>query len=122
MVFAAYAPGIGQAIGNGGRYDHVGEAFGRSRPATGFNMSLQALVQLSMSQAQSTNDTSHLPSGIYAPVTEEALLDQQKAIAELRKNGERVVCGFPGQQPDYQELHCDRQLQLQNGEFKVTAI
>jgi len=34
IVFAAYAPGLGQAIGNGGRYDHVGEAFGRSRPAT----------------------------------------------------------------------------------------
>jgi len=118
VVFAAYAPGVGQAIGNGGRYDHVGEAFGRSRPATGFNMSLQALVQCSMAH----NDVSHLPSGIYAPVTEEAASGQQKAIAELRKNGERVVCGFPGQQPDYQELHCDRQLLLQNGEFKVTAI
>lgn len=120
VVFAAYAPGVGQAIGNGGRYDHVGEAFGRSRPATGFNMSLQALVQFSMSQA--TDDTSHLPSGIYAPVTENTGAEQQKAITELRKNGERVVCGFPGQQPDYQELHCDRQLLFLNGEFKVTAI
>ncbi|MEH6469401.1 MAG: ATP phosphoribosyltransferase regulatory subunit [Porticoccus sp.] len=115
VVFAAYAPGAGQAIGNGGRYDHVGEAFGRSRPATGFNMSLQALVQLS-------SGMDHIPSGVFAPAVEDKSTAQQKAIAELRKNGERVVCGFPGQQPNYEELHCDRQLLLVGGEFQVTAV
>jgi len=115
VVFAAYASGAGQSIGNGGRYDHVGEAFGRSRPATGFNMSLQALVQLSSSM-------DHIPSGVFAAAVEDKSADQQKAIAELRKNGERVVCGFPSQQPNYEELHCDRQLLLVDGEFQVTAV
>lgn len=115
VVFAAYAPGAGQAIGNGGRYDHVGEAFGRSRPATGFNMSLQALVQLS-------NSMDHIPSGVFAPAVEDESTSQQKVIAELRKNGERVVCGFPGQQPNYEELHCDRQLLLVGGEFQIKAV
>ena len=126
VVFAAYAPGVGQAIGNGGRYDHVGEAFGRSRPATGFNMSLQALVQLSM--AQTSNSMDHIPSGIFARVIETAdagqqeYIEQQKAIAELRKNGERVVSGFPGQQPNFEELHCNRQLLLVDGEFQVKEV
>ncbi len=115
VVFAAYAPGVGQAIGNGGRYDHVGEAFGRSRPATGFNMNLQALVQL-------TSDGNQVFSGIFSPALEEENPTQQERIAELRKSGERVVCGFPGQQPNYEELHCDRQLLLVDGEFQVKAV
>lgn len=115
VVFAAYAPGVGQAIGNGGRYDHVGEAFGRSRPATGFNMNLQALVQL-------TSDDNQVVSGIFAPALEEENPTQQERIAELRKSGERVVCGFPGQQPNYEELHCDRQLLLVDGEFQVKVV
>lgn len=115
VVFAAYAPGVGQAIGNGGRYDHVGEAFGRSRPATGFNMNLQALVQL-------TSDDNQVFSGIFSPALEEESPTQQERIAELRKSGERVVCGFPGQQPNYEELHCDRQLLLVDGEFQVKAV
>ena len=35
IVFAAYAPGHGRALANGGRYDDVGAVFGRARPATG---------------------------------------------------------------------------------------
>lgn len=112
IVFAAYAQGVGQAIGNGGRYDHVGEGFGRSRPATGFNMSLQALAQIA------TNTP--IPAGIYVPVTEGDEL--RDTIAGLRQQGERVVCGFPGQQPDYEELHCDRQLLLVDGTYQVKPV
>lgn len=118
VVFAAYAPGIGQAIGNGGRYDHVGEGFGRSRPATGFNMNLQALVQFGQSQE-------YLASGIFVPAfqsSDSENIAQQKVVAELRAGGERVVCGFPGQQPDYEELHCDRQLLLVEGTFQITSV
>jgi len=114
VVFAAYAPGVGQAIGNGGRYDHVGEGFGRSRPATGFNMSLQALVQITYNQ--------NLPaSGIFVP-TDLSTDSVQRLVAELRVKGERVVRGFPGQQPDYEELHCDRQLVLVDGELQIVPV
>jgi ATP phosphoribosyltransferase regulatory subunit len=41
IVFAAYVPGMADAILRGGRYDEVGRAFGRARPATGFSMDLR---------------------------------------------------------------------------------
>lgn len=47
VVFAAYVPGHGNAIARGGRYNNIGEVFGRSRPATGFSTDLKALVALS---------------------------------------------------------------------------
>ncbi len=112
IVFAAYAQGVGQAIGNGGRYDHVGEGFGRSRPATGFNMSLQALAQLV--------DGQQIVPGIFAPVSEDT--EQRQIITELRLRGERVVCGFAGQQPDYEELHCNRQLLLVDGTYQIKPV
>ena len=34
VVFAAYASTSANALGQGGRYDEVGKAFGRARPAT----------------------------------------------------------------------------------------
>ncbi|MCW5592080.1 MAG: ATP phosphoribosyltransferase regulatory subunit, partial [Burkholderiales bacterium] len=37
VVFAAYADGCANALALGGRYDEVGRAFGRARPATGFS-------------------------------------------------------------------------------------
>lgn len=53
LMFAAYAPGFGAALANGGRYDDVGAAFGRARAATGFSADLKAL--LGVSRAQSLN-------------------------------------------------------------------
>lgn len=46
VMFAAYVPGLPNALARGGRYDHVAEAFGRSRPATGFSMDLRELARL----------------------------------------------------------------------------
>jgi ATP phosphoribosyltransferase regulatory subunit len=43
VVFAAYAQGQSSAVGLGGRYDEVGKAFGRARPATGFSIDLRSL-------------------------------------------------------------------------------
>jgi ATP phosphoribosyltransferase regulatory subunit len=42
-LFSAYTAGEANAIGNGGRYDGVGKAFGRARPATGFTLDLRQL-------------------------------------------------------------------------------
>lgn len=113
LVFAAYAPGVGQAVGNGGRYDHVGKNFGRSRAATGFNMSLHMLVQFTQNQKD-------LPSAIFSPVTDSH--DQHKVIQKLRLSGDRVILGFPNQEPDYDELGCDRQLILVDGKFQLLPV
>ena len=40
-VFAAFVPGRGQEIARGGRYDDIGQVFGRARPATGFSTDLR---------------------------------------------------------------------------------
>ena len=47
LVFAAYVPGHGRALANGGRYDDVGRVFGRARPATGFSADIKALLAMS---------------------------------------------------------------------------
>ena len=37
-------PNVRVYIGNGGRYDGIGKAFGRARPATGFTLDLRQLA------------------------------------------------------------------------------
>jgi len=44
VVFDAYREGVAGAIARGGRYDEVGRAFGRLRPATGFSINLRELA------------------------------------------------------------------------------
>ena len=47
VVFAVYKDGYAEPIAKGGRYDHIGESFGRARPATGFSADLKTLLTLS---------------------------------------------------------------------------
>ncbi len=44
VVFDAYCDGVTGPVARGGRYDEVGKAFGRARPATGFSIDLRALA------------------------------------------------------------------------------
>jgi ATP phosphoribosyltransferase regulatory subunit len=113
IVFAAYVQGYGKALGNGGRYDHVGEAFGRPRPATGFAFNLKSLV----SQSQSGHSS---VAGIFVPYSSNPQAAQQ--IALLRTQGNRVVQGFAGQHIDYSEVNCDRLLVEVNGQFVIQKL
>ena len=45
IVFAAYLTGTGTRIAKGGRYDDVGDVFGRARGATGFDIDIKTLVK-----------------------------------------------------------------------------
>jgi ATP phosphoribosyltransferase regulatory subunit len=113
IVFAAYKQGYGKALGNGGRYDNIGEAFGRARTATGFAFDLKSLV------ANGTSEQQNL-TGIYVPNP----IDQQciDVIAQLREQGERVVQGFDGQTPNFKEINCDRQLVKQGDQYQIEKI
>ena len=42
-MYAVYAPNRAAPLAQGGRYDGIGEHFGRARPATGFSCDLYAL-------------------------------------------------------------------------------
>lgn len=100
MVFAAYADGIAGALAQGGRYDQVGQAFGRARPATGFSMDMRALIGL----LPQTLDR----CGILAPYAEDVNLVSK--IDALRAAGEVVVVDLPGHEAHRAELGCDRML------------
>jgi len=113
IVFGAFTPGLGEAIANGGRYDHIGEAFGRPRPATGFNVDLTAI-----SKVINTSEAEKL--AIFVPASERA--EQWTAICELRAQGERVVMALSGQQKPLAHQACDRVLVDVQGVFKVQII
>lgn len=49
LKFSAYVDGRGRTVAKGGRYDRIGEQFGRARPATGFSADLKSLIKLSTS-------------------------------------------------------------------------
>jgi len=110
VVFAAFAPGFGNAIASGGRYDHIGEVFGRARPATGFAVDIGALNVIGAAE------DARQP-GIFAEASDDST--QWQAVQELRAQGERVVCGLKGQPVNRDEIHCDRQLLLVDGSYQV---
>jgi ATP phosphoribosyltransferase regulatory subunit len=45
-IFSVYTAGEPNAVGKGGRYDGIGKAFGRARPATGFTLDLRQVAGL----------------------------------------------------------------------------
>jgi ATP phosphoribosyltransferase regulatory subunit len=113
MVFAAFAPGVGNAIARGGRYDHIGEVFGRARSATGFAAELVALQRL----GQAANPDA---AAIFAPPSDNP--EQWQAIQALRAAGERVVSGLASQPAPADFQACDRQLVEQNGIFTTIPL
>lgn len=114
MVFAAFAPGYGAAVANGGRYDHVGEVFGNARPATGFAVDITALDGLVKTSGGREK------GAIF--VAAEQLDAAWAKVTELRAAGEVVVCGFEGQAVVDASPACDRQLSLRAGEFHIQSL
>lgn len=110
LVFAAFAPGYGNPIASGGRYDHIGEVFGRARPATGFAVDITAISKLGLL---------HKGAVTAIAVVENADPSQWQAIQALRRQGERVVA--VSSEADLAELGCDRRLLLQDGSYQVVA-
>ncbi len=100
-VFAAYISGQGGEIARGGRYDTIGQVFGRSRPATGFSLDLKALAKISPKTNQSV-------LAIYAPLDADPA--QREKIKQLRAQGARVICELSNQQGGVKEMQCDRVL------------
>ena len=109
MMFTAYVDALSQPIARGGRYDHVGQAFGRARPATGFSIDLLTLAGLSTDLEER--------SAILAPWISDAGLNA--AIQALRAGGEIVVQLAPGDAALSAEYRLDRVLVEQGGTWKV---
>jgi len=106
-MFTAFVPGLPNAVARGGRYDHVGEAFGRARPATGFSLDLRELARLL--------PTAERKHSIRAPWGNAPELREQ--IAQLRKAGEVVIQSMPGHDNEQDEFECDRVLVLEDSNW-----
>ncbi|MBR7889730.1 ATP phosphoribosyltransferase regulatory subunit [Marinomonas sp. A79] len=85
VIFAAYVPGHGNAIARGGRYNNIGQVFGRSRPATGFSTDVKALVALA-------DVVVTKPKTVLSPICSNEALWQK--VNSLRSEGYRVVEGL----------------------------
>jgi ATP phosphoribosyltransferase regulatory subunit len=108
VVFAAYCDGYPGAVALGGRYDKVGRAFGRGRPATGFSMDLREVARLTHGDAAQR--------AILAPSMADKALE--RSVAELRSRGEIVVVALAGHEGTWHETGCDRRL-VKHGEAWV---
>lgn len=112
VVFAAFTPGIGQEIVRGGRYNGIGQAFGQSRPATGFSSDLKLLAGMA--------SVRHEPSqAIFMPFDDSP--DLRARVEELRASGECVVEAL---QADHQaaDYGCRRRLMLRKGRWLVEEL
>ena len=112
VVFAAYAPGTANAIALGGRYDEVGKAFGRARPATGFSMDLRDLARATPQKNGA--------AAIRAPHASDPAL--AVAIRRLRDAGEIVVVKLPGHASELLVPECDRELAKRAGKWVVRKL
>ena len=109
IVFAAYVPGHGQALANGGRYNDVGKVYGRSRPATGFAADLKALINLLPSAERSTGAVS-------MPDADDPALEA--VAAKLREAGEVVINCLSGTA----DPRCDREIVEEDGDWVVRPL
>jgi ATP phosphoribosyltransferase regulatory subunit len=112
IVFAAYAQGYKGPLALGGRYDEVGQAFGRARPATGFSLDLRGVVT-ALQPAKPT-------MAIFAPANDDATLSVK--IDSLRAEGQIVVQELSGFESNLDELNCDRKLVHYKSGWHVVAI
>lgn len=113
LGFAAYVERHARAVGRGGRYDGIGAAFGRGRPATGFSLDLRELVEL-------RRDRHTPPAIIVAPWSDDPAL--LAFIDTLRAQGETVLQLLPGQ--DAQRLagvSADRTIGFIHGQWRLAG-
>jgi len=109
-TFAAYATGWPVALARGGRYDDVGRAFGRARPATGFSIDLRELARLREGPP---------PRAILAPAGEDG--DLALLVESLRGAGEIVIKHLGDGDRTHDERRCDREIRRVDGLWQLLA-
>ncbi|MFZ6813144.1 ATP phosphoribosyltransferase regulatory subunit [Undibacterium sp. Rencai35W] len=112
VMFNAFVPGLPNAVARGGRYDHVGEAFGRARPATGFSLDLRELARLMPSAERK--------DAILAPWSQDPALRQK--INELRQSGEVVIQSLPGHESEQDEFDCNRAVAFDGSQWIIKSV
>ena len=84
LLYAAYTPDYHDAVARGGRYDGLGQYFGRSRPATGFSFDLRVFgAYLGASER---------PQAVH--VAQKDYAAARVAVEQLREQGVCVVIDY----------------------------
>jgi ATP phosphoribosyltransferase regulatory subunit len=110
VTFAVHVEGLPAAVLRGGRYDGIGKAFGRARPAVGFSIYLRELARL----GEAAN-----PRAILAPAVQDPAL--RTLVRQLREAGEVVVQALPGNEGQAGDFVVDREIARVNGNWNVVA-
>ncbi|MAT85268.1 MAG: ATP phosphoribosyltransferase regulatory subunit [Gammaproteobacteria bacterium] len=101
-VFSAFQAERGSALARGGRYDGIGAAFGRARPATGFDVSLKALLA---AEASASAGAVWVP---WVAGDGDRRRDLQATLAGLRAAGDVVICALSADEAP--PARCDRMI------------
>ena len=106
IMFSVYCQGFADAVVRGGRYDGLGEDFGRSRPATGFSLELRSLGLIAQQHAGADPIASAQTRAVAAPWLSGGGKDSpkdnndhtgpgteglQQKVVQLRQQGRAVV-------------------------------
>jgi ATP phosphoribosyltransferase regulatory subunit len=110
ITFAAFLPRLPSPALRGGRYDDIGAAFGRARPATGFSiLDLRELVRVAPTEPPRL--------AIRAPRVRDPALEP--LIARLRASGEVVI---RGEGHDLTGWQVERECRLVGGRWQVVPL
>jgi len=115
VTFAVHTADAPNAVLRGGRYDDIGKAFGRARPAVGFSIYLRELADLAEDSP---------PHAIRAPADDDIQL--RALIGKLRAGGETVVQRLPGEKIETRgqgddDFVFDRVITRRGDEWSVVA-
>ncbi len=113
VTFAVHTAQSPQAVLRGGRYDDIGKAFGRARPAVGFSIYLRELGELAAADP---------PHAILAPSDADQRL--RKLIAQLRADGEVVIQRLEGEteRAEESEFIFDRVVERRGDAWHVVSL
>lgn len=114
IVFTAFCASKGTELARGGRYDDIGESFGRARPATGFSADLRQLI------AASNQSNSRNSNVIFAPANNDK--DLATLISQLRSEGEIVITSLSEDAEEAKNIGCTRTLQKENNQWVIKEI
>lgn len=116
VVFSAFVPEMGKEIARGGRYDNIGQIFGRARPATGFSADLKILAALTKA-----DKSAELIVKVLAPIAHgDCALDEK--VRDLRASGCIVIKALSGQQVNAHDLGCKQILEKSDENWVLVPL
>ncbi len=116
VVFSAFVPEMGKEIARGGRYDNIGQIFGRARPATGFSADLKILAALTK-----VDNAAEDIVRVLAPIAQGDLALDEK-VRDLRASGCIVIKALSGQLVNAHDLGCNQTLEKSDKNWVLVPL